>query len=300
MKKSISLYIAIAYGLIIAAGLAFYLLHFSYSSPAGTILATCCMFFPLIATLVCQKVEKKPLFRGLGISWKVNRWWFAGWFFILALALLTLLFSYWIGGPDSYTLNSVEIQNACRQTGVSPTAFVAITILSGMLMGITINALVGFGEEIGWRGYLLQQLQGKSFISAAVIIGIIWGLWHAPIILMGHNYPEAPGWGILCMIAICIPMGFIFQYFRLKSGSVLVPAILHGTFNAFANMPYLFIQDVQNYNSFLLGGTGLAGFLSLLTACLLLFLFDRYITHDRLITSPLPALTTPEAPHANE
>lgn len=287
MKKNILLFIAIAYGLIVAACLAFYLSDFSYASPAGTVLGLACMTFPLIATLVCQKVEKKPLLRGLDISWKVNRWWFSGWFLILAIALFILLFSYWIGGPQNYTLNSVGLQNASRQLGVPPMAVAVISILSGMLTGATINALVGFGEEIGWRGYLLHQMQGQSFIRSAVIIGTVWGLWHAPLILLGHNYPQAPGWGILCMVAICIPMGFIFQYFRLKSGSVLVPAIMHGTFNALAGLPSLFIQNPETYNYFLLGGTGLAGFLSLLLSCFLLYLFDRYVTHDNLITHPI-------------
>ncbi|MFP4201047.1 MAG: CPBP family intramembrane glutamic endopeptidase, partial [Clostridia bacterium] len=49
------------------------------------------------------------------------------------------------------------------------------------------NLLFGLGEEFGWRGYLLQKLRGAGLFAAMVIVGITWGIWHAPVILMGHN-----------------------------------------------------------------------------------------------------------------
>ena len=241
------------------------------------------MFIPLVATLICQKSSKKPLLRNVGISWKVNRWWFFGWLTFPIVTLLTLLFTDWISGIDTHT----EVMQAlCESMPIGPAGAVAFTLLSGMLAGVTINALFAFGEEVGWRGYLLRQFKGKSFLGTAVIIGIIWGLWHAPLILMGHNYPHHPQWGVLMMVVVCIPMSFIIQYFRIKSGSVIVAAIMHGTCNAVAGTTMLFV-GLDRFNDLLDGACGLAGILAMLVVAIVIFLFDRYVTRDRICTSPL-------------
>ena len=111
--KNLKLYIAIAYGLIWAAGLALFLSGTTVASFSGAApwLVSICMFIPLVATLICQKSSKEPLLRGIGISWKVNRWWFLGWFTFPIVALLTLLFTHWISGIDTHT----EVMQAlCR------------------------------------------------------------------------------------------------------------------------------------------------------------------------------------------
>ena len=282
--KNVKLYIAIAFGLIWAAGLVFYLLGTNVASFAGAtqLWASLCMFIPLVATLICQKSSKEPLFRNVGISWKVNRWWFLGWLTFPVIALLTLLFTYWISGLNNTDLD-VTLPFGTVNGPVGMTAFI---LLSGMLAGVTINALFAFGEEVGWRGYLLKQFKGRSFLGTAIIIGIIWGLWHAPLILMGHNYPQHPQWGVLMMVVMCIPMSFIIQYFRVKSGSVIVAAIMHGTCNGVAGLTMVFLS-LDRYNDLIDGAAGLAGILALLVVALCIFLFDRYVTRERLCTSKL-------------
>ena len=282
--KNIKLYIAIAYGLVWAMGLVFWLSGVDYPSPLGNTLAAACMFIPMVATVVCQAASRQPLLRGIGISWKVNRWWFVGWLTIPAVVLLTLLLNYWIDG-NHFSTRSPALQLLCDSMHLGPSAAVGVTFLSGMMAGATINALFAFGEESGWRGYLLSQFRGRHFFVAAVATGLVWGLWHAPLILMGHNYPQHPNLvGVAAMMLLCIPLSAILQYFRLKSGSVVVPAIMHGTFNALAGLTILFMDD---YNDLLVGSAGLAGFLALLVAVGLLFLFDRYVTRDRICTSHL-------------
>ena len=282
--KNVKLYIAIAFGLIWAAGLVFYLLGTNVASFAGAtqLWASLCMFIPLVATLICQKSSKEPLFRNVGISWKVNRWWFLGWLTFPVIALLTLLFTYWISG-----LNNTDLDVTLPFGTVNgPVGMAAFILLSGMLAGVTINALFAFGEEVGWRGYLLKQFKGRSFLGTAIIIGIIWGLWHAPLILMGHNYPQHPQWGVLMMVVMCIPMSFIIQYFRVKSGSVIVAAIMHGTCNGVAGLTMVFLS-LDRYNDLIDGAAGLAGILAMLVVALCIFLFDRYVTRERLCTSKL-------------
>ena len=292
--KNLKLYIAIAYGLIWATGLAFYLLGTNVASFAGAtqLWASLCMFIPLVATLICQKSSKEPLLRNVGISWKVNRWWFFGWLTFPIVTLLTLLFTDWISGIDTHT----EVMQAlCESMPIGPAGAVAFTLLSGMLAGVTINALFAFGEEVGWRGYLLKQFEGRSFLGTAVVIGIIWGLWHAPLILMGHNYPHHPQWGVLMMVVVCIPMSFIIQYFRIKSGSVIVAAIMHGTCNAVAGTTMLFV-GLDRFNDLLDGACGLAGILAMLVVAVVIFLFDRYVTRDRICTSPIKGNTATTSP----
>ena len=282
--KTLKLYIAIAYGLAWAAGLAFYLSGTLVASFAGatTLWAALYMFIPLVAVLVCQKSGKEPLLHGIGISWKVNRWWFVGWLLILAIALLTILFTFWTSGFSYYT--SDEAMSFGPDD--DPIRMVTVTLIAGMVAGATINALFAFGEEVGWRGYLLKQFEGRHFITSAIVIGLIWGLWHAPFILLGHNYPQHPQLGVLFMMVLCIPLNFILQYFRVKSGSVIATAIMHGTFNAVANTAMLLI-DIRQWNDLLEGGCGLTGICSLLVAALAIFLFDRYVTRDRICTSKL-------------
>jgi len=291
--KNLKLYLAIAYGLIWAGGLAFYLTGTAVASFSGAtqLWASLCMFFPLVATLVCQKSSKEPLLRNIGISWKVNRWWFLGWLTFPVIALLTLLFTYWISG-----LNNTDFSETLPFGTVNgPVGVGTIVILSGMLAGVTINALFAFGEEVGWRGYLLKQFEGRSFLGTAVVIGIIWGLWHAPLILMGHNYPQHPQWGVLMMVVVCILMSFIIQYFRVKSGSVIVAAIMHGTCNGVAGLTMIFLS-LDKYNDLIDGACGLAGILAMMAVALVIFLFDRYVTRERICTSPIKGTTAATSP----
>ena len=288
--KNVKLYIAIAYGLIWGAGLVFYLSGTNVASFAGAtqLLASFCMFIPLVATLICQKSSKEPLLRNVGISWKVNRWWFFGWLIVPLIPLLTILFTHWTIGL-SFNVPGVPLGFMNKPVGM-----VGVTLLSGMVAGVTINALFAFGEEIGWRGYLLKQFEGKNFLTTSIIIGIIWGLWHAPLILLGHNYPQHPQWGVLMMVVMSIPLSFIIQYFRVKSGSVIVAAVMHGTFNALAGMAYIFI-DMNNWNDLIDASCGLTGICSLLVVAIAIFLFDRYITREHLITRPISIPNT--TPH---
>lgn len=281
--KNLKLYIAITYGLIWAVGLVIFLTGIEYPSIVGNLMASACMFFPLVATLICQASSKEPLFRNIGIHWKVNRWWFIGWGLMLLITLLTLLVNWCIAG-DRFTLDTPNIQALCNQSGMSPLLSVVVTLLAGMVTGATFNALFAFGEEAGWRGYLLRQFAGMPFLSSAIFIGLIWGLWHAPLILLGHNYPQHPQLGVLFMMAMCVPLATIIQYIRIKSGSVIVAAIMHGTFNAVAGTTLLFLND---YNDLLDGTAGLVGMAVLFLVAFALFLYDRYGSKERLFTRPL-------------
>lgn len=129
-----------------------------------------------------------------------------------------------------------------------------------VLFGALINLVPALGEELGWRGWLLPKLMGYGPIPAILISGVLWGLWHAPLILLGYNYPLAPGWlGLIMMIGMCITVGAFFGWLRLRSNSVWPAALAHGTFNAAAGLMLVFVlrgKNIDTVNATILGWSG--------------------------------------------
>ncbi len=72
-------------------------------------------------------------------------------------------------------------------------AIVAIQ-LATLPLGAFVNLVPALGEELGWRGWLLPKLLPLGTVPALLVSGVVWRLWHAPLVLLGYNYPDAPGW----------------------------------------------------------------------------------------------------------
>lgn len=243
------------------------------------------MFIPLLAVIITQITFKEPLLKGTGISFKINRWWIIGWLLMPILALgglgMTLLMPGAQWTPDSET---IQMALKSMPEGFGIWGLIGISLLSGLLAGITINAVFAFGEEVAWRGYLIKLFKGKSFMATAFWTGIIWGFWHAPLILNGHNYSQHPVAGVFMMVVLCLLLTILLMYFRQKSNSVIVPAIMHGTFNAVAGISNLVISP---FNDLLFGNPGLAGMIVLLIINLCIFIYDRYISKENIFLSTL-------------
>lgn len=115
--------------------------------------------------------------------------------------------------------------------------------VSALIAGFTINGLFAFGEEYGWRGWLADELRPLGPVVANVITGILWGLWHTPLILLGFNYAPYNRLGPAFMVVFCVAFSFVLWRAREVTGSLLAPAILHGMFNAFAGIFVFILSD---------------------------------------------------------
>lgn len=104
-----------------------------------------------------------------------------------------------------------------------------------------------FGEEYGWRYYLQDRLFPLlGGYKGVLVLGIIWGLWHGVIIVLGHNYPGYPILGNVLMTLYCIVLGIIFSYAVLKTGSIWIAVILHLINNKTAPVATSFIANSDN------------------------------------------------------
>jgi hypothetical protein len=106
-----------------------------------------------------------------------------------------------------------------------------------LLLSALVVTLLTFGEEYGWRGYLLPRLLPLGEIRATLLLGMIWALWHLPLIVAGLNYPGVNVWlAILAFLFVTVAVSFAYTWFYVaSSGSVLIAAVLHASFNNFSD-----------------------------------------------------------------
>jgi membrane protease YdiL (CAAX protease family) len=170
-----------------------------------------------------------------------------------------------------------EFERQVRDSGIDPALRM---LLQAMVAGITINAIVALGQELGWRGFLHHELR-MGFLQKSLVIGALWGVWHAPIVALGHNYPQHPALGIVLMVAWATAISPIFAYVRERSGSVVAAGILHGTLNALGGLPMIVTRGGDDLA---MGFTGLAGFAAIAVALALIALHDRYVAAEPLFS----------------
>ena len=216
----------------------------------NTALTAVLMFFPAIGVLVTRLVTREGFKNSmLCLNLKGNvRYYLIGWFGPMVLTLLGTLL-YFAIYPSEFTLSSYH---AAMEAKPMP----AILIVLLLLMTPLFNLVPCLGEEWGWRGYLLPKVaQRMGFLPAVLLTGLIWGLWHAPIIVAGHNYgmlyPGYPWAGIAAMCAFCIVVGVLLSYITLKARSCWPAVLAHGAINGTASVGSLFLADPMTYDRFL-------------------------------------------------
>jgi membrane protease YdiL (CAAX protease family) len=89
-------------------------------------------------------------------------------------------------------LLEAQIEASLAALEAVPIPVPVFSVLQGLVAGLTINVIAALGEELGWRGLLLRELSPLGFWRVSLLTGFVWGLWHAPLIVQGHNFPDAP------------------------------------------------------------------------------------------------------------
>lgn len=270
MNRPVLIFLLLAYGFSwMFSELGFRVLHLH-----GALVGVAFMFGPALAAVVTTRFVLRQPVASLGPRWQPNRWlavaviapmlFTAAWMAIspllpgLSLALDTR-------GLIDNVLTSVPAAQQARVRvelekigdGVLPLLLVQMTLVAAGV-GMTINAIAAFGEELGWRGFLHRHLGHWGFWSRAAFVGFFWGLWHLPLTLRGHNYPGHPALGVAMMIAFCLLLSPAFEWIRARSGGVLGPTWMHGTLNALGGAGILVAGSVL-----MRGPAGVAGMIVL-------------------------------------
>lgn len=291
-KRRIFLFLGITFGIAWAFALVIYLTGGLTNSPmilpqlnmslATLILALGVMSAPAIGNVITRLLTregKQDLWLKPFANERTGLFWLAGWLVPAGLVLLGMMvfFAIFPKFYDSSRETLTQLTQA-QATGlsISPNFILLISLVQALLMAPFLNALFTFGEEFGWRAYLLPKLLPLGGRKAALISGAIWGAWHAPIIAMGHNYGVDyvgfPWVGMVMMTLFCTLFGVFMAWITLKEGSVWPAVIAHAVLNGVAAFPAMLTLGEPNpvLGPFLMGAV--AGIPLLLLAILLLIL----------------------------
>ncbi|MDD3095792.1 MAG: CPBP family intramembrane glutamic endopeptidase [Candidatus Neomarinimicrobiota bacterium] len=191
------------------------------------------MIFPALVAVILRLILADG-FRNSGFRFGKGKNYLIMLSVIVLFSFLSILLNVLISGksPDWYLKGMGMRELQLLGNTVSPFIFWLFQFLIvGLVANITFPIIMMFGEEYGWRSYLLQNLLPLGFWKANLITGTVWGLWHAPVILMGYNYGYYNVIGVFMFIAVCILLGTFFNYMYIRGNSVILVSAAHGWFN---------------------------------------------------------------------
>lgn len=282
-KKRLIIFTALT---IVIAWLVFLLIPIcglTYGSGFSVVILAAAMFVPALCNVLTRLITKegfknmylRPHFKGHMRDYLLVYFGPAALLF-LGGAVYFLIF------PSSFDPELTVLKGLVAsggKQGLTASTLLIVQILIFVITGPIVNIIPTMGEELGWRGYLLPKL--RIFLPdrvALVITGAIWGFWHLPIIVMGHNYGSGywgyPWLGILDMIVFCVALGIIEGYISIKLQSAIPAAMIHSTVNAGAALPIYLLKG--SYNT-LLGPaiTGLVGGLPFIVLAVILLIKNK-------------------------
>lgn len=299
--RAVLAFLAIAFGVSWAIAL----LVWASGVPVGGALSPllAIMFGPAVAALVLAYREGGPVADRLGLQLERPRWLVYAWLVPLALVGGTIAIGVALPGVAVTTdleaffvgqgLSEDVAETAATGVDELPVPFWLVLVVSGLLAGGSVNLLFALGEELGWRGWLLDELAPLGFWRCSAVTGVAWGVWHAPIVLQGHNFPESPVVGVGVMTVATLALSPLYTYVTVRAGSVAAAGLLHGTFNALGALSIVYLTGATNL---WIAPVGVAGIVAALLADVACLVHDRLVADEPITTGePLSPWGDPSA-----
>jgi uncharacterized protein len=199
---------------------------------------TSIMWCPALAALVSCRLLGRS-FRSLAWRWPEGRYVAAAYFIPVAYTAIAYG-AVWAVGLGGWNASLVgQVAERFGLAGVPHWAafllWMVFTATAGMIRMLSTT----LGEEIGWRGFLVPELAKQmSYTKLSLLSGIIWAVWHGPLLLFADYNAGTNRWyALACFSVMIVSTSFIFAWLRLRSGSLWTAAVMHASHN-------LFIQTV--------------------------------------------------------
>ncbi|MCH5348077.1 MAG: CPBP family intramembrane metalloprotease [Oscillospiraceae bacterium] len=247
-KKGTTKYLIWTFLITYAIQIVVAILYHNGLAIVGQLITAGTMFVPLFGVLLSGN-------KLAGMGWKPHlkgkiKFLFAAW---LLPAVLTAIGAvlYFVVFPGHFDLSGEYLEaiggaEALKQLeaqGITYPVYILISVVGCLTYTPLVNMLLAAGEEAGWRGFLYPQLKARFGRRKGWLIGgVIWGIWHSPLIwLIGYEYgTDYVGFPIVGMLIFCIfttTAGILCDWLYEKTGCIWIPSVFHGAINAAGTIP---------------------------------------------------------------
>ena len=268
--KGLTVFLVIAFGGAWATWGAMWLLGALDTGPIGQLGVVAGAFAPALAAIVARRIAREG-FADAGLRPNLRRGWpnyALAW--LLPLPVVGAIFAL----ATALGIQTVE-------------AGVPAALVPGTLLAALVSAPLFWGEEFGWRGYLQPRLYGGRSLPGAIGTGLLWGVFHYPLILAGFEGYEDRALGLAIFPVSTILLSIIFGWLRARGGSIWPTCLAHAATNA--------VGGGLTAALFLGGGhfaltsyTGVLGWLPLGAACVAVVVARRRLVTQAAALDPLP------------
>ncbi|MCM1184642.1 MAG: CPBP family intramembrane metalloprotease [Roseburia sp.] len=217
------------------------------------------MFAPAIAALIARLLTREGLVKsGFQFNFSQHKFLFLfSWFGMTALTYLGAIV-YFVVFRGNFDPNMTEFVSAYNSSAAEPMEAVNIVaafktdLLMKLFTAPVLDIINSFGEEWGFRAYLMPKLYRKiGAIPAMIVSGLASGLWYAPLVALGYYYGGSyrgfPVTGILAMCVFSMVTGIIYSFLCLRTGSIFPSVFAHSAVNVMMSQAAMFTFDGGNY-----------------------------------------------------
>lgn len=227
-------WITIILFLIVLTVLSFIAYHAILKLNPTSIYVGALMISPALASFITLKIRKRPI---SSLPWSLNELKYLKFSYFTPILYVSIAYVLiWILGFGNL-INTEKVVQWSNELGIdnsNQTLVIIIMVVLLLTVGVIKNLGSTLGEEIGWRGFLVFELRKvMSFKALTIVSGVIWAVWHFPIIDLMYGRSESFILHISAFTIMIIGVSVILAYYTFKSNSLWPAAIYHSIHNIF-------------------------------------------------------------------
>jgi len=192
------------------------------------------MISPALAAFLTLKIKKRPI---SSLPWSLKNLKYVKFSYLIPLLYVSIAYVLlWLFGFANF-MNPETITEWNNELGIAESnqpLVIAVMVILLLTVGVVKNLGSTLGEEIGWRGFLIFELRKvMSFKALAIVSGVIWAVWHYPVINLIYGRGENLLMHTSAFTIMIIGISVILAYFTFKSKSLWPAAIYHSVHNIY-------------------------------------------------------------------
>lgn len=250
--KTILLFLAI---LILLSAVCYYAI---LSLNPTSIYVGALMMCPALSVFITLKLMKRPI---SSLPWGLKRLKNLRLAYLIPVAYITISYVLiWVFGLGD-VLNQETITEWSQElgmTGFSSTFILLTMIVLLSIVGVVKNIGSTLGEEIGWRGFFIYELRKLfSFGTVSIISGLIWAIWHWPIIFLIYKSSGNLLFHVAAFTVMIVAISVILAYYTFKSNSLWPAALFHSVHNIYIQKIFTPLTITNDNSAFWIDEYGL-------------------------------------------